>query len=527
MTPKSSQPSSSLASASALPLARALRAGRSFTVGFTAGLLLLDSLVAAVAYLAAFSLRQGEPASLHALMTWWSGVASPSSPYLILLPLVVAIRLVTFQWYGLYRLSGDFHPVEDLATLFKAVSLGSVYVIVAVFLFRGGVAYRNFSYSRLVFLYDWGLALGGFTVMRLLVRRVQWEARLRGRNLIPALVVGTGQEAKVCIAEICESPRLGYNVLGALTTDETTPEEAEAGAVEGVPIVGAFADLPVLARQFGVTEALITDSRLPSRDIFHAMMRSGRKNHLSFRVVPSLFNCLPQKTEIHQVGSLPMIKLFEDPLSGPSRFLKRALDVVGAAFGLLLLTPLFAVVAYLIKRESPGPVFYAQERVGMDGRPFKMYKFRSMRADADDEIHRRLMRETIASPERTNQGTTSKPIYGKILNDPRLTKVGAAIRRYSIDELPNLWNVLRGDMSLVGPRSPIPYEVENYQEWHRARFYVKGGVTGLWQVSGRNRLNFEQMVQLDVHYIENWSLWLDIKILLKTIPVVLRGDNAY
>lgn len=222
-----------------------------------------------------------------------------------------------------------------------------------------------------------------------------------------------------------------------------------------------------------------------------------------------------------------MIQLFRDPLSGVNRFLKRALDVVGAGLGLIVLSPLLALIAIAIRRESPGPIFYRQERVGMDGRTFQMLKFRSMYADATDEIHRRLMVETIKYPAHANRGTRGKPLYGKVFNDPRLTKVGKWIRRYSLDELPNLWNVLKGEMSLVGPRPPIPYEVAEYQDWHRARFNVRGGVTGLWQVSGRNRLTFEQMVRLDIYYIENWSLWLDIKILLRTIPVVLRGDNTY
>jgi exopolysaccharide biosynthesis polyprenyl glycosylphosphotransferase len=207
--------------------------------------------------------------------------------------------------------------------------------------------------------------------------------------------------------------------------------------------------------------------------------------------------------------------------------LKRTLDVVGAGVGLIVLSPVFALIAIAIRRESPGPIFYRQERVGMDGRTFQMLKFRSMYADATDEIHRRLMVETIKYPARANRGTRGKPLYGKVFNDPRLTKVGKWIRRYSLDELPNLWNVLKGEMSLVGPRPPIPYEVAEYEDWHRARLSVKGGVTGLWQVSGRNRLTFEQMVRLDIYYIENWSLWLDIKILLRTIPVVLRGDNTY
>ncbi|MCS7078468.1 MAG: sugar transferase [Chloracidobacterium sp.] len=447
------------------------------------------------------------------------------TPYVPFLPTLLLVRLLTLRHYGLYRLRGAFRYSDDLLAAFKGVSLGCIYSFVTLFFFHRGMLDQPLFLSRVVFVCDWAILLVLVVASRILLRQVQSWVRSEGYDLIPAFVVGIGEEARVCIAEINESPRLGYKVLGVLTTDERTPDTPDM--IEDVPIIGTFDDLPELARALGIKEVLITDSQLHPRRIFNAMMNAGRKHHLNFRVVPSLFNCLPEKTQIEQLGSLPMIQLFRDPLSGVNRFLKRALDVVGASVGLIVLSPVLAAIAIAIRRESPGPIFYRQERVGMDGRTFQMLKFRSMYADATDEIHRRLMVETIRYPSRANRGTRGKPLYGKVFNDPRLTKVGKWIRRYSLDELPNLWNVLKGEMSLVGPRPPIPYEVAEYEDWHRARFSVKGGVTGLWQVSGRNRLTFEQMVRLDIYYIENWSLWLDIKILLRTIPVVLRGDNTY
>ncbi len=495
-----------------LPIGEVIRESRPLTVAVLAGLVLSDIFLSVAVFRLAAAFA--EPPNLF--------TSADGS-----LLLIIGLRLICFRYFKLYRLHGEFHFAEDMASVFKAVSLGSLFGIAAVFGFNHPLLLENPAVAKTVFLFDWAAAIAVFSLERFIFRRFQMISRHHGRNLIPTLVVGTGPEAKVCLAEIGESPRLGYNVVGVLATQSTTVDEMIAGSVEEVPIIGTFSDLPALAQQLRVAEVLITDSRLPSRDVFDAMMRSGRKTRLVFRVVPGLFNCLPQKTEIHQVGSLPMIQLFEDPLSGTTRFLKRGIDILGALFGLIVLSPLFALVAFLIKRESPGPIIYAQERVGMDGRTFRMYKFRSMYADADDEVHRQLMVETIRNPRRATRGFSTKPVYGKILNDPRLTKFGKFIRRFSIDELPNLWNVLRGEMSLVGPRPPIPYEVENYEDWHRARFNVRGGITGLWQISGRNLLNFEQMVRLDLYYIENWSFWLDLKILLKTIPVVLRGDNAY
>jgi lipopolysaccharide/colanic/teichoic acid biosynthesis glycosyltransferase len=163
----------------------------------------------------------------------------------------------------------------------------------------------------------------------------------------------------------------------------------------------------------------------------------------------------------------------------------------------------------------------------MDGRLFLFIKFRSMRTDSDDTIHREYQEKLIAGrTAETNLGNDAKPVF-KLANDPRITRVGSVLRRLSLDELPQLLNVLRGDMSVVGPRPPIPYEVENYELWHRKRLDMKPGITGLWQVSGRNRLSFDEMVRLDLFYIENWSIWLDAKIILKTLPVMLKGEDAY
>ena len=163
----------------------------------------------------------------------------------------------------------------------------------------------------------------------------------------------------------------------------------------------------------------------------------------------------------------------------------------------------------------------------MDGRIFLFYKFRTMRADSDESLHRDYQRKNIAGDPEANVGDERRPIYGKLLDDPRITRAGRGLRRWSLDELPQLLNVLRGDMSVVGPRPPIPYEVEAYELWHRERLDLKPGLTGLWQVSGRNRLAFDEMVRLDLFYIENWSLLLDLKIILRTLPVMLRGDDAY
>jgi exopolysaccharide biosynthesis polyprenyl glycosylphosphotransferase len=207
--------------------------------------------------------------------------------------------------------------------------------------------------------------------------------------------------------------------------------------------------------------------------------------------------------------------------------LKRLMDIL-IAMGLLAVTsPLFLIVALLIKRSGPGPVFFVQERLGRDGQPFLFYKFRTMEHNSDDAIHRQFAAMFINGDEEGCRKSNGDRKIFKMSQDPRVTRIGAWLRRTSLDELPQIFNVLRGDMSLVGPRPPIVYEIEHYQPWHMERLKVTPGLTGLWQVSGRSSVPFEEMVRLDVHYINHWSLWMDLRILLKTVPVVLQGTGGY
>jgi exopolysaccharide biosynthesis polyprenyl glycosylphosphotransferase len=207
--------------------------------------------------------------------------------------------------------------------------------------------------------------------------------------------------------------------------------------------------------------------------------------------------------------------------------LKRLIDVVGALVLLVLTAPLALVIALLIKRSSSGPVLFVQERLGRNGVPFLFYKFRTMKHNSSDTIHRQFAAMFINGDEANCRRANGGSRAFKMKRDPRVTGIGLWLRRTSLDELPQLLNVLKGEMSLVGPRPPIAYEIENYQHWHLERLRVTPGITGLWQVSGRSSVSFDEMVRLDLHYINNWSLPLDIRIILKTLPVVLKGTGAY
>ncbi|MGI9036606.1 MAG: sugar transferase [Pyrinomonadaceae bacterium] len=493
----------------------------------------IDVLLTIVCFVAAFNLREGETVLSAAAWSW----SEAFFPYVGVLAFAVPIRLIMLIYQRVYRLSGAFSYTGETFKIFKAVSVGSLLIIAVTFLFRGGFAFRDFSYSRGVFVLDYVFALVAFTAFHLAVRYTQTLVRRRDINLIPTLIVGSGADAERTISELAVRRDLGYRVVGIVRNDESgmMNDELEKdnfafrishSAVKNVPVVGTLDNLADVIRQLAIQEVIITDSRIPSEKIFDVMMQIGRLQRVEFRFAPSLFNVLPQKTEVEQIGVLPMVKLFREPLSEAERFLKRTSDMVISGLALAILSPVWLAISILILLDSRGSILFKQERVGMDGRVFLCYKFRTMKTGADESIHREAYRKNIKGACEANIGGNGKPVFGKVKNDSRITKIGKYLRRSSLDELPQFFNVLRGNMSVVGVRPPIPYEVEEYHLKHRRRLDMKPGITGLWQVSGRNRLTFEEMVQIDLYYIENWSLWLDLKIILLTIPAIFRGDGA-
>ncbi|MBI3948960.1 MAG: sugar transferase [Acidobacteria bacterium] len=515
------------AKAKAMKEGRRLRSAVSVIL-FQILLVLGDGLVAGATFLLTYRLRMLNrlpdasdvlglinPVELFMTISW-----PAFEPYLHLLLIAPVIRVISLRWRRLYDLKGEFSFLDDLINIFKAVTLASLIIIVVTFMYRGLFEFRVYSYSRGVFLLDWGLALIGYTALRGLVRTAQLWLRQRGLNLIPSIIVGQGGLAALCCREIASRPQLGYRIVGLVSEGGTNLSLS----LPRYPTIGTLTELPQIIKTYGIEEVFITDPSISPRLLFETIMQSWRYSRTKFSLVPNLLNTLPRKTELDQIGALPMVKLFQEPLRGPHRYTKRTADIVMSALGLLLLSPLLLVIYVVTKLDSPGPAFFRQERVGMDGRVFTLYKFRTMRVDADDETHRQHMRQLINGTIAAQ--TDGEVIYGKVEDDKRVTRLGRILRPLSLDELPQLFNVLKGEMSIVGPRPPIPYEVEQYSDWHRKRLDVKPGITGLWQVSGRNRLPFDEMVQLDVYYIENWSLWLDFKIILQTLPAILRGETC-
>jgi len=418
----------------------------------------------------------------------------PDSPaWIAVIAAVLAVGLLASR--GLYDLE---RPLPWPSRLYAIVSSISIALVGAVAL------------SLLLgepFARAWSAASSAFAVAAVTI----WHAGIaRGyaatcRAVIPArraIVVGANGAGRASAGELADQ---GYDVLGY----------ADNGSdlLDGIdrPLLGPIAQLEDLVQSLGVDElviALPTDRRVQ----IDRVLTKGFSRHVDVKYAADFGELLPRRFDIRRIGMTHYLEF--TPVARVS-WLKRALDLTSATLGIVALLPLFLCVAAAIKLDSPGPVFYRQVRIGKDARKFRMLKFRSMRQDAECHITELL---------RSNEVTG--PMF-KIRRDPRVTRVGRFLRRYSLDELPQLVNVVLGDMSLVGPRPPLLSEVERYEDWELGRLRAVPGITGLWQVSGRTEVPFDDMVRLDLHYIRNWSFALDLEILMRTVPAVLTTRGAY
>jgi exopolysaccharide biosynthesis polyprenyl glycosylphosphotransferase len=478
-------------------------------------LVALEILCALAAFLIACRLRLGPLAEWRPTFGGGERDWAATAPYLALLPFIPVIRLAVNWRCGLHDLRGTLSLVDDLGRVFKAVAIGSVGLICVAFLYRRGFTDRGHSFSRLVFLLDWALCTAMLCAVRLGFHRWQRWARSRGANLIPCVLVATGRQADYVRAQLADVETSGHRIVAGVEAPPEDPGRTRE----------ALASLPALIREHRAREVIISDPTITYHDLVDVILSCEPRTNISILVVPDLHHCVPSKVTLGRLGMIPTLSIFDEPIPGMEQALKRSMDVVIAGGALLIASPLLLLTAIAIKLESAGPVCFHQERVGRDGRKFWIHKFRSMRVDGDDTAHRALVSQMIAG-ENGEAGPNGQGVY-KLKGDPRVTRVGRFIRRYSVDELPQLFNVLRGEMSLVGPRPPIAYEVEEYSAWHRRRLSIRPGITGLWQTMGRSKRTYNQMVKLDIFYIDHWSLWLDLRILLRTLRVVLRGTDAY
>jgi exopolysaccharide biosynthesis polyprenyl glycosylphosphotransferase len=428
-------------------------------------------------------------------------------PFGVYVPSVVMLTSVLLLVYwveGAYRPERGRTLVDELYIVFRSTLVGIAAVIFVVFLSTPTY------YSRLIFGYTGIIAfvLVGFS--RAIERGVTNRLHRRGLGVERVLIVGVGEIGRSIMRAVMARPELGYQIVGFVDDD---PAKAHTD-IGPYPALGDTANLPQVIRAHNVDQVIITLPWMSHRKILE-IVRQCEDHRVQVRIVPDLFQIALSSVVVDNLDGIPLLGVREPALSDWQIFFKRSSDVVLSAAALILLAPVFGALALAIKLDSPGPVIFRQTRVGRNHGHFTCFKFRTMCADAEQQL------ETLRQ-----QNEADGPIF-KMRDDPRRTRMGRLLRRTSLDELPQLWNVLKGDMSIIGPRPPIPDEVAEYEAWHRRRLEVSPGITGLWQVSGRSDLTFDEMVLLDVYYIENWSPLLDLRILVKTVPTVLLGSGAY
>jgi exopolysaccharide biosynthesis polyprenyl glycosylphosphotransferase len=409
----------------------------------------------------------------------------------------------------LYRLydhdeeRADHTTLEDLVGVFHLVTTGTWLVFVVVVL--GGLAEPEIS--KVVGF--WGLCIACVTAARAWARALTRRSAAYLQNTV---VVGAGDVGQLVARKLRFHGEYGINLVGFVDDEprERRPELAD------LPVLGGPGELPSLVRRLGVDRVVVAFSR-GSHEETVALVRTLKGLDVQVDIVPRLFEAVGPHVKMHAVESLPLVGLPTAKRFPASRAIKRGADLVGALLGLVAAAPFMAYAAWRIRRESPGPILFRQERIGQGMQPFTFLKFRTMRCDVDTSVHREYIKQTMSAAAAPN----ANGLY-KLDRDDAVTPFGRFLRKTSLDELPQLWNVVRGDMSLVGPRPCLDYEMEEFAPHHFERFLVPAGVTGLWQVTARAHATFGEALDMDVSYARGWSLGLDLWLLLRTPLHILR-----
>jgi Undecaprenyl-phosphate glucose phosphotransferase len=451
-----------------------------------------DLSMTALAFYLAYLLRQVTPAAFN---------IAPFSDYVAMMVIQTITMVVVYFFSRLYDLKRSVPRIDELYRIFAATSIGTIITIAFTSLLLKNSA-LELDFPRVMVVYAWLLTVVLVTIGRSLLILARNLIRRRGYWTDRLLIVGTGDVGRMILQKIRQMPRLGYSVVGFVDGEAALSHE-----IMGVPVLGGLDDIPNLISEHEIEEVIIGRPELSHQELLAILARCER-GQVGIKIFPDLFQIIATELSIGDLGGLPLLSVRDVALRGWRLTLKRVVDLVGSAMLLVFSSPLLMLVALAIKLDSPGPVFYAQERMGLDAKPFWCLKFRSMRTDA----------------EKDGPGWTRE-------NDPRVTRLGAFIRRTSIDEVPQLINVLVGEMSLVGPRPERPVYVEQFRRSiprYMDRHREKAGMTGWAQVNGlRGDTSIAERTKYDLWYIENWSLWLDLRIMVRTIFAILGDRHAY
>jgi exopolysaccharide biosynthesis polyprenyl glycosylphosphotransferase len=439
-------------------------------------------------------------------LQWFRDVSyhHPLSAYAPFSLLFSVLMLLAFRIDRVYRSWRGRSWLDQMYPIINSTAKSVVVILAITFVLQ------PLQYSRLLLTEAGVISILLLALARLIQQQITGGLFARGVGISRVIIVGAGEVGRTVMRTIVARPDLGYQIVG-FVDDNPQKGETDIGRFKAL---GPVRNLSRLIEDEVVDGVIITLPWMYHRKIM-SIVRECEQRQVSARIVPDLFQMSLSQVDVDDLGGVPLISVREVGFERGAHVVKRAVDLFVALLGLTLGAPLVGLIALAIRLDSPGSVFFHQTRVGADGRLFEIYKFRSMREGAEGEVG-----------DLSEWNEADGPLF-KIRDDPRLTRVGRFLRRTSLDELPQLWNVLRGEMSIVGPRPALPGEVSDYKEWHKKRLQVRPGMTGMWQVSGRSLLSFDEGVLLDIYYIENWSLWLDFKIMMRTAPQVVFGNGAY
>lgn len=430
--------------------------------------------------------------------------------YATMLGVTVGTILLTFYFSKLYNLKRGASKVDEFYKIAAAVSIGTVLSLATNSLILG----ESFVYSRQILLTGWVLSIVAVTATRTLYSIAVGQLRRRGLDRARVLVVGSGRTAALVVDRLEHHSTLGYEVLGVV--DNTNAERLRLPSAGTVPVLGDLSNLAEIVRKQKVDEVIVALQGASDKQLRHVISLIQDES-VSVKIYPDAFQLMTQnEVSVAELSGVPLLTIKDVALRGWNRRFKRAFDVVFSLFVLIFTAPLMLLIALGIKLTSPGPVFFIQERVGLDGTPFLLVKFRTMRTEIDEAA--------VPSLKEGMPGWT-------VPNDPRRTWFGTFLRRFSLDELPQFYNVLIGEMSVVGPRPEQPEYVKEFAQRipeYLRRHREKAGITGWAQVNGlRGDSSIELRTRLDLYYVENWSILFDLKIIVRTLVAMFRGKNAY
>ncbi len=459
-----------------------------------------DGITVAGALATAYWLR------FHSNLTVFDVFGSSRPDWYARLALAVgAIWLIFFWLFGLYDERNLLGGTREYALVFNALAAGALLVITATFLAP------HFIVARGWLLLAWGLAFSFVTLERFRLRRAVYSMRDRGWFLRPTVIVGNGAEAAALAEQLTAHRLSGLDVRGLVSPAAGASGASRAG---GLPVIGSLVELEALVESNGIREIVVATGEVSRADLVDLFRRLAGRSDVRMRLAGGLFEAVTTGLDVKEVAYVPLIHVRPTRLSGIDRILKFLLDYGIAVPAAVFAAPLCLLIALLIRLDSPGPILHRRRVLGLGGNEFDALKFRTMYVDGDAIL---AQRPDLQAELARNH---------KLQEDPRITRVGRFLRRLSLDELPQLYNVLRGQMSVVGPRMITPAEQAKYGRWDLNLLTVKPGMTGLWQVSGRSDVSYEERVRLDMFYIRNWTIWLDLQILYQTIPAVMHGRGA-